>query len=161
MVVDVIFNEGSSRCYTRSLSQYDRGTRLRFLGIALPAQFEVHFSNEEDGGVAAVVNGKNYEVSIPDAYFLNGDYIYAWINVQGTRVIPSYTLENEIISATPNSETVVDERKSNSIYEVIIPINRRPAPLTVSDGGSGIDLSDDSLNFGFSSDNESLVIGRN
>ena len=85
MTIDAIFEAGSDLTYTRSVSQYDKGLRLRFLGISLPAEFEVHFSNQKEGGVATVVSGKNYNVGIPDAFVAKGEYIYAWVYTYGTK----------------------------------------------------------------------------
>lgn len=162
MTLDVMFNQGSTKCYTRSLSQHDRGVRLRFFGIALPKRFEVHFSNSEEDGVAGVVIGNNYTVVVPDSYLATGSYVYAWVFSYGTTKTLAYDVEDEILSVEPTEVFNDDPRKANSICEVVIPIARRPMPLILPVEGSEIDLSDDeTLNFSFSEDNESLIIGRN
>ena len=161
MTVDVVFTNGASKVYTKSLSQFDRGVRLRFLGVSLPETFKVHFSNSPDTGVAMVVDGENYVAPIPDAYFVTGEYIHAWLYVLGTKAVHSYSLDDDILQASSEMEIVPDDAKSNSIVEVVIPINRRPAPLTVPDSGSGVDLSDDNLTFGVNTARESLIIGQN
>ena len=114
MAVEANFNEGSTKVFTQSLSQYDKGQKLIFTGLDLPDKFEAHFSNNEDGGVSIANQGANNEVMIPNAYLLTGEYIYVWVYAGAD-----------------------DER--NSAYEVVIPVIPRPAPITLADLPSGGD----------------------
>lgn len=72
---------GSSKMTTtRPLWQYDHGMVLQFVGVNLPAAYQVHFSNTESG-TAKTALGNADGVEIIDEYFLPGSDIYAWVYV--------------------------------------------------------------------------------
>jgi hypothetical protein len=63
---------------TTPLYQYDYGQELVFEGFDLPSSFEVQFSNEFQGESTTQIATDNI-CTIPDAYLLSGDNVYAWI----------------------------------------------------------------------------------
>lgn len=58
--------------------QYDYGQRLILNHCSLPATYEVHFSNTENGTSTTSIGDSN-GVEIPDQYFLSGQNIYFWL----------------------------------------------------------------------------------
>ena len=124
MAVKAIFQNGSTRTFTKTLYQHDKGQILIFEGIELPETFEVHFSNDEYGGVSYAEKGKNSGVSIPDAYLATGEYVYAWLYAKGS------------------------EDEGETLYTVVMPVSKRPAPLPVQEeGGQAYDyeIEDETL----------------
>lgn len=110
------FKEGQSDVvYTKKTYQHNRGVKLRISGVALPEKYQVHFSNDENAGVATALWVSGSDVLIPDAYFESGDYVHVWI-------------------AFAADGKYADVR---SMYKVVIPVERRPAILQV-DGSSGL-----------------------
>ena len=93
---------GKQQVTAKSLYQYDYGQVLKFVDLALPAAYEVHFSNYEHGKSTTVLATSN-KVAIPDMYFTSGKDIYVWIYLH----------------------TGVDDGETE--YQVIIPIIRRAA----------------------------------
>lgn len=115
-IINAVFKEGQSNVvYTKRSSQYDRGVKLRVSGIALPERYQVHFSNDEEHGVTAAIWVSGSDIPIPDAFFENGEYIYVWIYfTEGT-----------------------NHAVGSSAYRVIIPVEKRPAILTVNNSSGG------------------------
>lgn len=105
MTVEANVREGFNKIYTSTVYQYDRGVKLSITGIELPSNYEVHFSNQESGGISYAVKGTSDGVLIPDAYFSTGDYVYAWI----------YGVEDDV--------------RRSTVIEIIIPVAPRPMPL--------------------------------
>ena len=121
-IVYATFKEGSGNVvYTKKQVQHDRGVTLRISGIALPEKYQVHFSNDERRGVASALWVSGSDISIPDAYFETGDYIYIWIYMAA------------------DGKTLT----GSSEYQVIIPIEKRPAILQVSSDGGGLVINAD------------------
>lgn len=119
-IVYATFKEGSGNViYTKKQYQHDRGVKLRISGIPLPEKYQVHFSNDEHRGVATALWVSGSDISIPDAYFETGDYIYIWLYM------------------------AADGKKltGSSEYTVIIPIEKRPAILQVNDSSGGLVIS--------------------
>lgn len=109
MTIEANVREGFNKIYTSTVYQHDRGVKLSITGIELPSKYEVHFSNQESGGVSYAVKGKSDGVLIPDAYFSTGDYVYAWV----------YGVE--------------DNAGRSTVIEIIIPVAPRPMPLEVQE----------------------------
>ena len=107
------FRNGETRTYTKSAHQFDKGQKLIFTGIILPETFEVHMSNDKEDALAYSCKGDAEGVTIPDALFVNGDYIYVWLYD---------TTESE----------------GETAYEVVIPVIRRPVQLSFSQGGKEV-----------------------
>lgn len=151
-MVDVVFSEGSRKAYTRTLTQYDKGQILKFVGIHLPETFEVHFSNEKDGGMASVVIGTDNFAAIPDAYLATGEYVYAWVHDEHdvTYAKTDYSIENEIL--TEEQKDPVTYTKGATLYEVVIPVVRRPMKIVMPMPGVGEPSHEYSIN------GDSLVI---
>lgn len=127
------FKEGENKVYTKAAYQYDKGQMLVITGIALPETFEIHFSNDKEYGIASSYVGSMDGVMIPNAYFLSGDYIYAWVH--------SVT---KIPDEDPKKEVTVRQ----TVYEIVIPIIRRPSQLPTAkpaDGTSGYVVQDEVL----------------
>lgn len=76
-IIDATFN-GSTVTRTSPAYQYDYGQLLNFPDLNLPASFECHFSNTERGTSVTQIGSEN-TVTIPDAMFQSGAYIYAWV----------------------------------------------------------------------------------
>lgn len=69
---------GATVCRTSPAYQYDYGQLLTFPDLELPTAFECHFSNTERGTSVTQIGADN-SVTIPDAMFQTGAYIYAWV----------------------------------------------------------------------------------
>ena len=123
MAIIAAFKDGDNTCYTKSVFQYDKGQRLMFLGIELPSTFEVHLSTHKDGDIGTAHKATLEEgLLIPDEYFATGEYVYAWIYLNG---------EGEDEGATS--------------YFVTIPVIRKPAsiPVSIGSGIKGFNLDED------------------
>lgn len=95
---------GSTReAVTRAIHQYDYGQVLRFVGIALPSTYEVHFSNSKTGTARTVIGDEN-GVTIPEYYTQSGADIYAWVYL--------HTGQND----------------GETVYTVRIPVKSRAQP---------------------------------
>lgn len=146
------FREGQTRAYTKSAYQFDKGQTLIVTGINMPETFDAHMANSKEGGLAYSCKGSHEGVSIPDALFVNGDYIYVWIYKTGAdseeivnennenaveepAVESGTETESEIESETESEVTSEIESDSNAqeigetVYEIIIPIIKRPVNL--------------------------------
>ena len=73
-------------CRTFPVYQYDYGLTLLLKGFdGLKDDVEVHFSNQRQGGKAAIVLGTiSKGVAIPDEYLTTGHDIWAWIYVHNS-----------------------------------------------------------------------------
>jgi hypothetical protein len=109
MAIIATFHEGETKAYTNSMHQHDKGQTLIFVGITLPDVFTAYFSDDKENGISYPVQGKSYQVRIPDVFFSTGEYIYVWVKAEN-----------------------VDE-----IYSVVIPIQRRSAPIDVDPNDDG------------------------
>jgi len=131
MAIIAAFKNGSTKVYTKSVHQFDKGQKLIVTGVALPDKFEVHVSNSKDEGIATAYTGDAEGVFIPDAYFATGDYVYVWI----------YAVSKEEINASdvPNDESAMASgitiEEGTSIYEIVIPVIQRPINLQISQMG--------------------------
>lgn len=102
-IITATFTGTSLETYTAPAYQYDVGMSIKFVGLELPANYEVHFSNQVDGGESTTVIGTSDTVSIPDTAFTSGAYIYAFVYI-------------------------VDEETSGyTVCRATIPIKKRPA----------------------------------
>jgi len=156
MIIDAIFNEDINQTYTKAVAQYDKGLSIRFTGIELPEEFEVHFSNEKDYGIATVVKGKDNIAKIPDAYLYQGDYIYAWVYAYGKVKTKNYVVEGEIMTLTPTEGERIDTRQAVTVCQVIIPVQHRPVPVSVPEES---DKSDTEIIGDYGIQDESLILG--
>lgn len=145
------FREGQTKAYTRSMYQYDKGQWLGFEGIEFPENTEVHFSNDEHGGISFAIKTKNSLAKIPDAYLATGKYIYAWLYAteksKGTNGSVDYHTENDPTDPDPDDRIVIDHTSASKIgydhsytmYEIVIPVIRRPDIFRVEEEGSSED----------------------
>ena len=152
MAVEAVFRDGSTKTYTRTLTQYDKGQILKFVGITLPETFEVHFSNTKDYGAASVMIGVNNEAPIPDAYLATGEYVYAWLYYEHD--ITCYKEEYEVTDEVLIEEHVdpVTFTKGTNLYQVTIPVNKRPIDVKLPPAGISDHVKE------YSVDGESLII---
>lgn len=88
---------------TLPLWQYDYGMILLPVGVELPSAYEVHFANGKNEDSVTSIGNEN-GVLIPDAMFLSGKNINAWVYLH---------------SGEDDGETV---------YSVVIPVNDRAKP---------------------------------
>lgn len=153
MAIEAVFNTGTTKTYTKTAMQYDKGQILKFIGIKLPETFEVHFSNNKDNGLASTVVGTENYVAIPDAYFETGEYVYAWVYDEHdvTFAKTDYKVENEIL--TEEQIDPVTYTKGTTLYEVVIPVIRRPVKIVMPMPGIG------EPSHSYSIDGDSLIIG--
>ena len=61
--------------------QYDYGLVLIIEGIALPQDYEVHFSNKKHG-IAKKAEITQEGVKIPDEYLRSGEDVFAWVYIR-------------------------------------------------------------------------------
>ena len=83
--------------------QYNRGQRIKFVGVPLPQIYSVDFSNSIHGESKKVVGDSDGAI-IPDEYFVPGQTIYAWV----------------VLTSGPDAR--------ETVYEVRIPISLRARP---------------------------------
>ena len=117
--------------YTKSLHQYDKNVNLEFVGMELPEEFKIVFSNNKDGGLSVECEGNSSSVIIPNELLLTGQYVYVWIR----------TVVNDaglIIKST--------------LASVVIPVVPRPVPIPVNYYGN-----DGSFNYRVDADEENLT----
>lgn len=103
-IITASFPSGLRATTTKKQYQYNYGQRLTFEGLDLPDTFEVHFSNSLSTGKTKSRIATGGTVVIPDEYYESGANIYAFIFLH---------------SDTDDGETM---------YTVVIPIERRPKP---------------------------------
>ena len=77
-VITATYKAGSKSVRTDPLWQYDYGQVLKFAGIDLPEQYEVHFSIDPRGYALTVLGDANGAL-IPDEYLQQNAVIYAWL----------------------------------------------------------------------------------
>lgn len=78
-VVTAVYN-GTGRCKTASLYQWDYGQRLQIKNVDLPSAYEVQFSDSFHGNAITQI-GNADGVSIPDILLVTGKTIYAWLYI--------------------------------------------------------------------------------
>lgn len=108
--------DGTQFIRTRPIWQYSYGQKLRFEGVDLPENYEVHFANAIDGtsvNVTAGVDG----VTIPDSVLEDGKNVFAWVY--------------ETDTGDPNSD---EDDSGETEYMVTIPIRRRAKPPQENNG---------------------------
>lgn len=91
-------------CLTRAAWQGDYGQILKPQGIDLPEAYEVHFANQQTGGVTVTQIGNEDGVTIPDSMFLSGSDVYAFIYLH------------------------TGEDDGETVYKIMIPVKDRPLP---------------------------------
>ena len=128
MAVIAKFKKGYKEAITEPLTQYDKGQTLIIVGLELPDEYEVHFSNQKEGGMAASYVGDLSGVHIPNILLTTGDYIYAWVYV-----------------------TDHNSHEGKTEYSIVIPVNRRSAQYPTS-SNEGV------INGFTVDDNETLVV---
>ena len=75
----VFHGEDEEVVYTRKAYQHDREVILRVSGIALPEEYQAHFSNDEHEGVGIAKSVSGSDILIPNAFFQTGKYVYVWL----------------------------------------------------------------------------------
>lgn len=148
------FKNRQTKVYTKSAHQFDKGQKLIVTGIALPESFELHMSNERDGGLAYSCKGSAEGTLIPDALFISGEYIYVWLyktklDHEGSSYGYNSDPEEETIRETEAAENVLVEGQTS--YEIVIPVVKRPVQLPT------VEITPES-GFGYKVDeNETLI----
>lgn len=136
-MIEAVFRKDSTKVYTKSLTQHDKGQLLKFIGVHLPEVFEVHFSNDSENGVATVVRGEDNIVAIPDAYLATGEYVRAWLydEHEETSYKTDYHVDEEILYE--DQRDPVTWTKGTTLYQVVIPVIRRPLNIVMPMPGMG------------------------
>ena len=131
------FKNGSTKTYTKSLYQHDKGQILEIVGADLPETFEVHFSNDKNYGSAVIVTGENNRAPIPNAYLATGNYVYAWIHDQHdiTCYKSDYSVNDEILSEEQYDH--VTYTRGTTLYEITIPVIKRAIEIRMPLPGIG------------------------
>lgn len=80
-VIKAVFASGR-RVKTGPLWRYDHGIKLQPIGLELPENYEIHFSNSETGEAKTMLADANGAV-IPAEYLIPGTEVYAWIYLAG------------------------------------------------------------------------------
>lgn len=106
-VVEVNCSSESNVTYTQSFFQYDGNVKLIINGLDLPERYEVHFSNFRDYGVSLPTMGDTGGVIIPNAFFMAGRDIYAYVTT-GTGQGGGTTSHLIVIPIIPRPAPVVD-----------------------------------------------------
>ena len=100
--------DGGNLVYVCPRYQYDYGQILKFTDLDLPFAYEVHYSNSDQAGNSVTQIGDENGVIIPDALFLTGDTIYAWVYLHST------------------------EDDGETVYKVVIPVQKRAKPTNAT-----------------------------
>ena len=104
-IVEVIV--GTKKVVTaETIWQYDYGQVLKFVDLELPESYEVHFSNTINGS-AFVMTGNDDGVQIPDELIAAGKTVHAYLYLH------------------------TGEDDGETVYEVIIPVEKRSAPSDI------------------------------
>ena len=80
-VIKAVFASGR-KVKTAPLWRYDHGIRLQPIGLELPENYEMHFSNSKTGEATTVLADSTGAV-IPAEYLIPGTAVYAWIYLVG------------------------------------------------------------------------------
>ena len=80
-VIKAVFASGR-RVKAAPLWRYDHGIRLQPIGLELPDNYEMHFSNSKTGEAKTVLADASGAV-IPAEYLIPGTEVYAWIYLAG------------------------------------------------------------------------------
>lgn len=148
------FKNGQTKVYTKSAHQFDKGQKLIVTGIAFPDIFEIHMSNQREGGLAYSCRGTAEGVYIPDALFVSGEYVYAWLyditkDQEGSSAGYDYDPEEEAIQEEEVAAKTIYEQTTT--LEIVIPVIRRSVQLPTAE-------IDPTGTFGYRVDeNETLV----
>ena len=148
------FRDGSTKTYTKTLFQHDKGQRLTFEGIEISSNAEAHFSNQEEGGISSAVKIQNESVPIPNAYLETGEYVYVWLYARTVQSATPGTVNYHVEQTDDDARFVIDSAKptkqgfenSESLYQVIIPVKKRPVILRTDEIGSegeGVNVEQD------------------
>ena len=97
------FNNNESFAAAGPLWQYDYGQILQITGLDLPDAYQVHFCNKGDLTTIEMI-GDAGGVAIPDNLLATGLPIYAYVFLHA------------------------GEEDGETLYKVIIPVNKRPVP---------------------------------
>lgn len=149
------FKRGSNKAYTKSVHQFDKGQKLIVTGITLPDSYEVHMSNDREGGIAYSAIGDAEGVYIPDALLMNGEYVYVWlyatsIGHEGTAYGYGSYDDDEYIREVQTNARTIDEGKTE--YEIVIPVIRKSASLPA------VSIESLSGNFGYMVDENEVLV---
>jgi len=139
MAIIANFTNGSTKAFTESVYQYDKGQRLILKGIEIGEHSEIHFSNEEHGGIAIPAVIQNGSALIPNGLLETGKYIYAWLYAEVPQEEPQPEPEPDISEDPQDSQDEGEEEEGSSedepvieatdiqtLYEVVIPVITRP-----------------------------------
>lgn len=144
-IVVANFSEGCMKTYTKTLFQHDKGQRLKFEGVEYPDKSEVHFSNTEKDGVSFAVTIVDDTVKIPDTFLATGEYVYAWLYARrksdGSKGDIDYHLDDVVNDVDDDERLVIDKVEASkkgfddsmSLFEVVIPVQKRPDVIRVED----------------------------
>ena len=136
--------ENMWKARTSPLWQYDYGQILKITGVTLPSNYEVHFSNEKEGGTAKTVLGNADGVAIPDEYLTTGRPIYAWIflhtgSSDGETV---YTIHIPVRRRSESTDTALTPTEKSVVSQAVEALN-----TAVENAAADVaaDLVDDTL----------------
>lgn len=115
-VIKAVFASGR-RVKTAPLWRYDHGIKLQPVGLELPDNYEMHFSNSETGEAKTVLADASGAV-IPAEYLIPGTEVYAWIYLVGDSYGRTKAQITVPVSAkakptdqepTPEQQTVIEQ----------------------------------------------------
>lgn len=158
MAIIAAFGNGATKTYTKSVHQFDKGQKLVITGVELPSRFEVHISNDKNGGIASSYAGSLEGTLIPDAYFMSGEYVYIWVYGRQEEEVPTYHYqddEQEESDPSEGDDEPVTIESCSTVYEIVIPVIPRPAQLSVITASS---LSPTNQVIGYTVDDNGALI---
>lgn len=116
-IINAVFG-GSAFAKTQKVFQWDGDDKLVFLGVDLPENYQVHFSNSITG-TSKTVLGTPDGVMIPPEFFVPGSEIYAWVWISGDNgsgytkyqvTVPIYArAQPSDESPTPQQQSALDQ----------------------------------------------------
>ena len=124
-VVIASFEEGKKTTITASKYQYDHGQILLFVGLDLPATYEVDFSNFVSGGDSMTMLGDDEGVDIPDELLATGRDIYAFVYLHegeddGETV---YVTRIPVIKRPQKTDYTPSQQQLSAIEQAIAALN--------------------------------------
>ena len=125
---------------TEPVFRWNHGMVLKFIGVTLPDNYRVDFSNTLNGMAKSQMGTAENGVIIPDEYFMPGQTIFAWVVLSPTEnsAITEFQVSIPIdpkakatgIDPAPQQESVIDQA-INALNEAEETLREAAISITV------------------------------
>ena len=110
---------------TEPVFRRNHGMVLKFIGVTLPDNYRVDFSNTLNGTAKSQMGTAENGVIIPDEYFMPGQTIFAWVVLSPTE--NSAITEFQVsIPIDPKAKATIDQpttQQQSMIDQAIVALN--------------------------------------